>query len=480
MPREIESQLLERIKQDALSRLRPEQIDRTNLSVNLQIVEKGEEFGPPTQRMIADAPALIVFADDEPLANWGHPCRYLLYDPASGELLKEIPARLPSGHLEPFYTPIRLPKSPLEPPFRWPPRPIRCPIIIPDGGRYALLYSGFTMERHLNDLEFCYRTLVHAYGVPPENITVLSFDGTLTVVNDDWLGSSPAPALWPGDGTPYQIPINGQGTLAALQNAFATLAGKIGPNDELFIHTNNHGDTDATGAYIGYPNSFPYGASFNWSSVWTNLYASTFAKMLAGLPAFRALVVVMEQCGSGGFGPNVLAASPAASTSFAAACAPSALSYPAVYNGAPWDAFAYQWIAAMAGEYPNGAPLASNPDTDGSFVVDTNDAFNYAKANDSTFDTPVVSGAGANFGRLVLAEEYKFIWVWCWIWTSLLPPLWEAARKRRISPEEFRGKVNEAARKLQTEILAESDKALLEVRRKLGAQIKQTVEAALT
>jgi hypothetical protein len=478
MPREIESQILERIKQHALNRLLPAQIQRTNLSVNRQIVEAGEQFGPPTQRMTAERPTLVVFADDDPLANWGHACRYLLYDPKTGELHKEIAARLPSGQLELFYTSVKFPRSPIEPPFRWPPRPIRCPIILPDGKRYALLFAGFTMERHLNDLEFCYRTLADVYGVPKENIIVLSFNGSMTVVNDNWLGTSPAPALWPGDGTPYQMVINSAGTLGGLEAAFAELAAKMGPNDELFIHTNNHGDTDGTGSYIGYPSSFPGGAGFDWGNVWVNLYASTFAQMIAGLPAFRALVVMMEQCGSGGFGPNILGSSTAASTSFAAACVAGASSYGAVYNGAPWDAFAYQWIAAMAGAYPNGSPLLSNPDTDGSFAVDTNDAFNYANTNGSSSDSPNISGSGSDPGGLVLAQEYTFHWFWCWIWKSFAEPFYEEALKRHVPPHEFYAKLNVAAGRVQKEILSESDKTLHEARRKLGTQIKEALEAA--
>jgi len=478
MPRDIESQLLERIKQHAVTRLSPAQIQGTNLSLNRQIIEAGEEFGPPTQRMIADQPTLVVFADDDPLANWGHACRYLLYDATTGELRKEVPARLPSGSLERFYTTVELPKSAIEPPFLWPPRPIRCPILVPDGQRYALLFAGFTMERHLNDLEFCYRTLVNVYGVPRENIIVLSFNCSMTVVNDNWLGTSPAPAVWPGDGTPYQLAINYEGTLSGLEAAFAQLAATMGPNDELIIHTNNHGDTDSTGAFIGYPSSFPGGAGFDWGSVWVNLYSSTFATMLASVPSFRALVVMMEQCGSGGFGPDILASSKAATTSFAAACVAGASSYGAVYNGAPWDAFAYQWIAAMAGSYPNGSPLSTNPDTDGSFAVDTNDAFNYASANGSPYDSPNISGAGTNPGGLVLAEVYRFYWFWCWIWTSFAEPYYEAALRRRVPQSEFNAKLNEAARRVQKELLAESETTLLDVRRKLGPQIKQTLDAA--
>ena len=125
----------------------------------------------------------------------------------------------------------------------------------------------------------------------------------------------------------------------------------MGPKDLLFIHANNHGDTDTNGAYIGYPGSFPSGANVDWSQQWVNLYASTFANLLATLPPFRALIVMMEQCGSGGFGPNILESSTTGTTSFAAACLAWTSSYAATYLGAPWDGFAYdgspQWPASI-------------------------------------------------------------------------------------------------------------------------------------
>jgi hypothetical protein len=478
MARQMRSEVLEQIKLHAVAHLSPAQAQKTNLSFNRQVFEAGEQIGPPTQRVTLDEPALVVFADDDPLANWGHACRYLLYHPDTGALQREIPARLPSGKLEPFHMPLQLAKLPHPVGPVWPPLRPRCPIIVPDGNRYALLYAGFTMGRHLNDLEFCYRTLVNVYGVPRENIITLSFNGTLTVVNDDWTGSSAAPAVWPGDGTPYQIEINGPGTLAGLEFAFDQLASKMGPKDELIIHTNNHGDTDGIGAYIGYPGSFPSGSDVDWGAQWVNLYASQFAAWLSALPSSRALVVMMEQCGSGGFGPDILASSKAASTSFAAACVAGASSYAASYLGASWDGFAYQWIAAMAGHYPNGSPLTSNPDTDGSLHIDTNDAFNYAVANGLSADSPNLSGSGVNAGRLVLAEEYSFVWLWCWIWNSFAHPYYDAVLRRQLTPAEFSRRMNAAAATLQKSIVAESDKTLADLRRKLGPQVRQVLSAS--
>jgi hypothetical protein len=52
----------------------------------------------------ADVPALLVFRDEMPGANWMHPCRYALVDPHTGSILAQAasdrpPAfgRLPRG-----------------------------------------------------------------------------------------------------------------------------------------------------------------------------------------------------------------------------------------------------------------------------------------------------------------------------------------------------------------------------------------------
>jgi hypothetical protein len=478
MARDIGEGVQQQVRIHAVQNLQPHQVRACNLSILPIILEEGDEFGPPTSRMQAERSIIVVFADDDPTANWGHSCRYLIYDASTAELIREVPARLPIGGLQRFYTSVTLPT--FEPPegrLFWPPG-WRCPRIIPDGNRYALLFAGFTMDRHLNDMEFCYRMLVNDYGVPADNVLALSFDGTMTVVNDYWTGTSAAPANWPGDGTPFQIRLTGQGTLTDLQTAFETLSGKLGPDDLLFIHTNNHGDTDTTGSYIGYPGSFPSGPSVDWSSQWVSLYASDFGGLLAALPSYKSLIVMMEQCGSGGFGADVTDSSTASVTSFSAACEAGQSSYGTSYLGASWDAFAYQWIAAVGGKYPNGTVLASNPDTDGSSVVDTSDAFTYASTNDATPDTPISSGVGSDPGGLTLAEQYRFWWMWCWFWDVFAEPYYERVLSGELSALEFTTKLNRLARDLQAPILSEIEKTGDGIRDRLGARVEAALGAA--
>jgi hypothetical protein len=42
----------------------------------------------------------IAFVDDDPQANWGHPCRYLIL--SDGSILAEIPATMPPSEKNPF------------------------------------------------------------------------------------------------------------------------------------------------------------------------------------------------------------------------------------------------------------------------------------------------------------------------------------------------------------------------------------------
>src|SRR4029077_1105484 len=133
------------------------------------------------------------------------------------------------------------------------------------------------------------------------------------------------------------------------QAAFNALKSRLKADDLLFIHTNNHGDNSGGQSFLcQYP---------SWSEYWS----SDFCSDLATLPKYKSLIVMMEQCNSGGFNAPVIAASTAAATSIASAASASQSSWASPDGN--WDSFARDWIAAQIGHDPNGAALAHNPDT---------------------------------------------------------------------------------------------------------------------
>jgi hypothetical protein len=420
MPIDLPDHLLEKIRAHAYRHITERRQTNTNLSLVNRIYKPGEHIGPRHQGIFVDRPTAVVFADDEPLANFGHDCRYLLYNPEDGEFIGEVAARFPpdvrSTHdrLTPFFSPVVFNK-PI--PYRYWPPIYRCPRLWPEGTRYAILYSGLTQARHLNDMEFAYRTLIDVYGFKAENVYVLNYDGTRKVW-DKTLGN------WPGNNTAYTIKVTGQGTRAGFQAVYAELAGKMGPEDLLFIHTNNHGDFDS-----GANQSFLCGwvndqtnPPPNSDGDFTYYYANEFAADLAVLPAYRALVVMMEQCNSGGFNTPIMGWSTAGATSVSSAATAAVSSWGS--SDGNWDVFAYEWMAAMNGAYPDGSALSSHPDVNHDGVVDTQEAYNYAVANDS-YDTPQFNASG-NGAALTLDQIYEFYWFWCWVlWPVFEPIYWE-------------------------------------------------------
>ena len=393
----------------------------------------------------------MVLADDQPLANFGHDCRYLLFDPETGEQHGTLPARFPpwdatsSSELDPFHAPVR--PIPIDRLFWvWP--PFRCPILLPDGDRYAIFYSGMSNTRHLNDMEFGYRTLVHHFGFHPDNITVLSYDGT-TDTQDG------ANTTWPGDGTAYQMPIDGEGNRAAFESAVDDLKSKLGPDDLLFIHTNNHGDWDGSESFLcEYP-------------AWGSYTSGDFCTKLAELPSFRSLLVMMEQCNSGGFIDPILNASTAAATSVACAATSSVSSYSS--SDGHWDVFAYQWFASQFGAYPGGSGLAYNPDSNGDGRIEATEAYSYA-SNEDTADTPQYGDSGATGGAISLGQEYKVWWWWCRLWWEILEP-----RYLELSPTEY----EEYVRRLRpqiAELVGTMDARSDELRVEIEGRLRELVD----
>ena len=133
--------LFEVIRDRAFQTVGPARLGHVNLYLDQRVLRAGEQLGPVFHDLRTPRPSVLVFADDEPRANFGHPCRYLLFDPESGELHAELAARFPPwgarvpDSLEAFHQPVR----PAPPESLYHVRPeLRCPVLFPAGRRGIL------------------------------------------------------------------------------------------------------------------------------------------------------------------------------------------------------------------------------------------------------------------------------------------------------------------------------------------------------
>ena len=390
----VNAKTLRTIQDRAVRRLSAKRRASNNLYVFEDIQPAGGAIKAGHQVIPIKQPTAVVFVDEEPLANWSHDCRYLFHDADTGELYQDVRAGFPPYLVNPpptfkaFHYPV-VAQNPLRKIWTLD-LELAFPWRIPKGNRYAILFSGASNNRHTNDLEFLYRQLVDRFYFHEDNITVLNFDGT---VNYSGL---PQPASnWPGDGTAYTMPVHDAGTKQALEDAIDALKADLKQDDLLLIHTNNHGGHDGTESYLCTYSGPDY-------------TASAFASKLGELPAFSDLIVMMEQCHSGGFNDVVIEASTAERTTFAAACTEGKNSI----GGADFDPFARDWIAALAGANPYGAALVSDPDYDASGRVSAREAFAYADDVHHSYDSPVYSAYGADAGDQHLHQKWRRIFVY--------------------------------------------------------------------
>jgi hypothetical protein len=440
-----------------------------NLHIDMHIYEEGEVIGPKFQKIVAPQTCILVFADDEPLANFGHSCRYLLYENKTGKFLQETPARFPpvadakqTRTLKPFHEPVRLIENlnlfrPYKP-IRW-----RCPIIVPEGTRYAILFSGMTNRRHLNDMEFLYRVLVDIYAFDPAHIYVLNYDNSLNTQDG-------VQTHWPGDGSAYRIKVTGEGNQAGFEAAINDLKGKLQRKDTVLIHCNNHGDSNTPDYGVTWVPNTAFLCTY---PSWGTYYHYDFSKKLAELPKFRQLIVMLEQCHAGGFNASILAKSPADATSVASAATEFQNSY--ITADGNWDPFARDWIAAQAGHGPLGGALSYDPDTDHDGKIQAEEAFQYAYTVRDHRDSPNFSESSEAGGDIVLGQEYNVWWWWCRIlYYELekhyikLPPPEYYERLHKIQPE---------LSKLVAELDRTSDALRAETKVKVEAIVKEAFKS---
>lgn len=395
---EISKEVENKIKDGSLNYLRNTNAERNvNLFLYNNVLNTGEKLKtfekPFDQEINIPVNTAFVLADLAPQYNWAHPCQWWLHYADTGELYARINASLPPIHFiqhsersKLFHAPVKLIDTKVRRNNWETPIKFRSNILSNHKGeRYAILFSGGSNNRHVNDIEFLYRTLIDKYGFNPANIYVLNHDGTINY------NGEPQPVKnWPGDKTPYKMKVTGQGSRAAFQKTIATLTTKIQSDDLLFIHTNDHGAGPGDGVndycLVTYdPNG------------WIPYYAQDFVLDLKILPPFAELMVMMEQCRSGGFILPLTSHSPASKTHVATAVQASDRSL----GGDDFDPFAEDWIAGVAGHYPNGDGLAQPVDTNHDGLISATEAFTYANAVHHAGDTPTSSetphGAGDSF-----------------------------------------------------------------------------------
>jgi hypothetical protein len=446
----------DKVRADVFDELSYSQRLGSNLSIAHRVLEKGETVGPAHQKIKADKASILVFADDDPHANFSHACRYLFYDAETGDFHREVAAQFPpvvSAEKPLELIPFHQGKPFIDNPIVFRPWPIlRCPILW-QRQRYAILWSGMSNKRHLNDMEFLYRTLIDRYGFRADHIYAMSYDGTLNTQDG-------VQTHWPGDGTPYRINITGQGTRADFEAAVDDLKGKIDSDDLLLVHVNNHGNwagTAGSATFCTYPS-------------WADYSATDFAAKLGELPKFDKLIAMLEPCHAGGFNAPIIAQSAANATSVASAALEPYNSY--VSADGNWDPFARDWVAAQAGHDAFGAALAFDPDTDHDGKIEAEEAFWYADVVKLAADTPNFSESSEVGGDIVLGRTYVVWWWWCFILKELL----EEHYYHLPIPEYY-----ERLHKIQPELekLAKvADRHSEELRKEMTPELKKLVEQA--
>jgi len=343
---------------DAIARLGGRR-EFTNLYLDGTVYKQDDFIGPRFQQIRAKESCVVVFADDHPLSNFAHDCRYLLYDEESHRFLREIAARFPPyvdgppTKYEVIHTGVLIrigreivppPEVPLQPPG------IPVPPPMPRE-RHAILFAGTGDPWTLNDLEYCYKLLIH-FGFKTTNIHVLYHDGNPQ-------SNNPSLEVW----SPHTIPINGAGTRQNFQAACTHIQQSTPPADLVFIHTNGHGETGTSPK-----ESFLYqhsGGAF---------HSSEFCQDLATLGPHKSLLIMMEQCSSAGFINPVIAAKGLGTINAARisiACASAGVS--AQTQDGRFNQFAKAWIEAQFQQDLDGKFVASN--TSGNAFVEADEAF---------------------------------------------------------------------------------------------------------
>jgi hypothetical protein len=365
-------------------------------------VPKGTLLGLSFAGWRVERDSVLSFADHEPRANFAHTCSYFLHDVATGELVRRVPARFPPYPmeglhlLELFYEPVRRPEFEVR---RVPvPRPTgfqtrkhattaEC---APAGRRYAILFAGKVETWHANDIELYRRMLILNFGFAPEDVYTLFNDGTATggAYRDEFgnLRQYPGPVAsppFPGAPDPdnlysAQFPKpRYKGSRATFIAVLNYLRPRLKANDLLFILTEGHGENlygqETVEQCLVAIADGPYPELYRSSEMKADL------QTLAGAN-YDALLVVMNQCFSGGFSDAVLTGSTAQRTFFAHATGADAVAYTdELYR---WNLFSRHWMEAEIRQCLDPQDYMPTLDDDGDGKIDAFEALRFCQLVD--------------------------------------------------------------------------------------------------
>lgn len=279
--------------------------------------------------------------------------------------------------------------------------------------RYAILFSGgikpaSNHNRYWNDLKFMYSTLVNEHGFDKNNFAILYADGKQK---------------------DKKMPVHYKGTKNDLETAFKLLRQVSDENDLVFFFMTNHGggfkaaDKSTKGCYWdtsgkewkGCPHYWggaldtdgdegseqlsekDYKIDFNgdgdktdqvsWDETlygWLgdDILDDEFGMLFDGLK-YKHLIVVMEQCFSGGLIPDTTQATSNRLVMAAASQYEPSWAMPPTYD---YNEFSYFFTAALNGAFPGGSKADADSDNDGKISI--MEAFNFAQKEDSRPETP--------------------------------------------------------------------------------------------
>ena len=373
----------------ALLRAETTKVDAKNLIIsqvlvneldNVNVYGEANEFSGDTYKLnpyksltVPYADYWVFFVDDNPLANWEHPCRYIFVNTDSGNYIvvsEKVPLLNYSSKLEEVSINVVFESVNYDYGY-----PATITPTQPDPHKFAILLSGETEPRHWNDLSAMYCTLKEVYGYTDDNMIVLSHNGAVDPAHNRSLDLDPH--------NDDVDDIDGACTYLNVENAFKTMDIRLSSDDVLFVYVNDHGGTH------DYSND-----SYICLYEWYSLEDEQLAGMVAPISCSE-IIYVMEQCYSGGFKGEL----DGEHVTFHSATDGAHSSWGGTGVASGFDEFVYYWTSATRGYFPLSY---SQPWKPSSFKVGDNPYLIY----DFNPDESSHGGNGDGFIQMQEAFEY--------------------------------------------------------------------------